>query len=39
VQPRVIAPQLLLSLVLFPIIARMVAMLDRLRLMRVRRID
>jgi rod shape-determining protein MreD len=39
VQLRVIAPQLLLSLVLFPIIARVVAMLDRLRLMRVRRID
>ena len=39
VQLGVIAPQILLSLVLFPIIARMVAMLDRLRLMRVRRID
>jgi rod shape-determining protein MreD len=39
VQLRVIAPQLLLSLVLFPIIARVVAMLDRFRLMRVRRID
>lgn len=39
VQLRVIAPQLLLSLVLFPIIARIVAMLDRLRLMRVRTID
>jgi rod shape-determining protein MreD len=35
----VIVPQLLLSLVLFPIIARVVAMFDRLRLMRVRRID
>ena len=39
VQLRVIAPQLLLSIVLFPIIARVVAMLDRFRLMRVRRID
>lgn len=39
VQLRVIAPQLLLSVVLFPMIARMVAMLDRLRLMRVRRVD
>lgn len=39
VQFTVIVPQLLLSIVLFPIIARAVAMLDRLRLMRVRRID
>ncbi|MBN9507343.1 MAG: rod shape-determining protein MreD [Altererythrobacter sp.] len=39
VQFTVIIPQLLLSIVLFPIIARAVAMLDRLRLMRVRRID
>lgn len=39
VQLRVIAPQLLLSIVLFPIIARVVAVLDRFRLMRVRRID
>jgi rod shape-determining protein MreD len=39
VQFTVIVPQLLLSLVLFPIIARVVAMFDRLRLMRVRRID
>ena len=39
VQLGVIAPQILLSLVLFPIIARTVAMLDRFRLMRVRRID
>lgn len=39
VQLTVILPQLLLSVVLFPIIARMVALLDRLRLMRVRRID
>ncbi len=38
VQLPLILPQLLLSIVLFPIIARMVAMLDRLRLMRVRRV-
>jgi len=38
VQLTVMGPQLLISIVLFPIIARMVAMLDRLRLMRVRRI-
>jgi len=34
----VIAPQLLLSIVLFPIIASIVALLDRIRLLRVRRI-
>jgi len=39
VQLGVIAPQVLLSVVLFPIIARIVAMLDRFRLTRVRRID
>ena len=39
VQLTVIAPQILLSVVLFPIIARMVAMLDRLRLMRFLRVD
>jgi rod shape-determining protein MreD len=39
VQIEVIVPQLLLSIVLMPIIARVVAMLDRLRLMRVRRLD
>ena len=38
IQLKVIVPQLLLSIVLFPIIARMVALLDRLRLMRVRRL-
>ncbi len=38
VQLTVIAPQLLLSIVLFPVIARVVALLDRLRLMRVRRL-
>jgi rod shape-determining protein MreD len=37
-QLTVILPQLLLSIVLFPILSRMVAMLDRLRLMRVRRV-
>lgn len=39
VQLTVIVPQLLLSIVLFPIIARMVSFFDRLRLMRVRRIS
>lgn len=34
----IILPQLLLSIALFPIIARMVAFLDWLRLMRVRRL-
>jgi len=38
VQLTVILPQLLLSIVLFPIVARLVAHLDRLRLMRVWRI-
>ena len=38
VQLTVILPQLLLSIVLFPMIARLVAQLDRLRLMRVRRL-
>lgn len=38
VQLVVIVPQLLLSIALFPIIARMVGMLDRLRLMRLRRL-
>jgi len=38
VQLTVILPQLLLSIVLFPIMSRMVALLDRLRLMRVRRV-
>lgn len=38
VQMTVILPQLLLSIVLFPIVSRMVALLDRLRLMRVRRV-
>ena len=39
VQLTVILPQLLLSIVLFPVVARLVAQLDRLRLMRVRRIN
>jgi len=38
VQLTVITPQILLSVMLFPIVARVVAVLDRLRLMRVRRI-
>lgn len=38
VQLAVIVPQLVLSIVLFPVVARLVAQLDRLRLMRVRRI-
>jgi len=38
VQLGVIAPQIVLSIVLFPMIARLVAMLDRFRLMRVRRV-
>jgi len=38
VQLRVILPQLVLSIVLFPVVARLVARLDRLRLMRVRRL-
>ena len=38
VQLTAILPQLLLSIVLFPIVARIVAVLDRLRLMRVRRL-
>ena len=39
VQLSVIVPQLLLSIVLFPVVARLVAQLDRLRLKRVRRIN
>ncbi|ANU07940.1 rod shape-determining protein MreD [Paraurantiacibacter namhicola] len=37
-QLGVIVPQLLLSIVMFPIVAGIVSLLDRLRLMRVRRI-
>jgi len=37
-QLTVIVPQLVLSIVLFPVLARLVAQLDRLRLMRVRRL-
>jgi rod shape-determining protein MreD len=37
-QLAVIVPQLLLAIVLYPVIARLVAQLDRLRLMRVRRL-
>lgn len=39
VQLAVIGPQIILSIVLFPIVARLVAVLDRLRLMRVRRLS
>jgi rod shape-determining protein MreD len=39
IQLGLIMPQLLLSIVLFPIVARVVAMLDRFRLRRVRRLD
>lgn len=38
IQLEVIVPQLLLSIVLFPIIVRMVALLDRIRLRRIRRL-
>ncbi len=38
VQLRVILPQILLSIVLFPVVARLVARLDRLRLRRFRRL-
>jgi rod shape-determining protein MreD len=37
-QLTVIVPQLLLSIVLYPFVAHLVALLDRLRLMRVRRL-
>ena len=38
VQLHVIVPQLIISIVLFPLVARLVAVLDRLRLKRVRRL-
>lgn len=38
VQLSVIVPQVLVAIVLYPVVARLVAQLDRLRLMRVRRI-
>lgn len=38
IQLGVIVPQLLLSIMLFPIVARVVSLLDRLRLLRVRRL-
>ncbi len=38
VQLSAIAPQLVLSIMLFPLLARLVALFDRLRLMRVRRL-
>ncbi|MEO5706977.1 MAG: rod shape-determining protein MreD [Alteraurantiacibacter sp.] len=39
VQLRVLIPQTLLSVLLFPVMASLVALLDRLRLLHVRRID
>jgi rod shape-determining protein MreD len=39
VQLTVIVPQLIISIVVYPLVARMIAVLDRLRLMRVRRIS
>ena len=39
IQLEVIVPQLLLCVVLFPIIVRIVALLDRLRLRRVKQLD
>lgn len=39
IQLTIIIPQLMLSIVLFPFVARLVAQLDRLRLKRVRRIN
>ena len=39
VQLAVIVPMLVISIVLYPIVARLVAMLDRLRLMCVRRVS
>ena len=38
VQLAVIVPQLLLSVVLYPVVARLIAMIDRLRLTRIRRV-
>ena len=38
VQLTMIVPQLVISIVVFPVVARLVAMLDRLRLKRIRRI-
>jgi rod shape-determining protein MreD len=39
VQLRVLMPQILLSIVLFPLIVSLVALFDRLRLLRIRRLD
>ncbi len=36
---KIVGPQLVLSIVLFPIVARLVAALDRIRLLRVRRVS
>jgi len=38
IQLRVILPQLMISIVLFPLISRLVSLLDRVRLLRVRRV-
>jgi len=37
-EPAALLPQLLLSIIAFPIISRMVSLLDRLRLLRIRRV-
>lgn len=39
VQLRVLLPQILLSIVFFPLLASLVALFDRLRLLRVKRLD
>ncbi len=39
VQLKVIVPQIMLSVLLFPVLASLVALLDRVRLLRVRRLD
>lgn len=39
VQLQVLLPQILLSIVLFPLVASLVALFDRLRLLRIRRLD
>lgn len=39
VQLRVLLPQILLSIILFPLLASLVAVFDRLRLLRIRRLD
>lgn len=39
IAPYVLGPQILLSIICYPIIAQLVAMLDRVRLARIRKID